>query len=314
MEVSSHALVQSRVEGVRFDVAVFTNLSHDHLDFHGSMEDYFAAKASLFEPGRTGVAVVNADDPWGLRLLDRLRVPAVAVRADQVSDVRLEPGRSRFSWRGREVAVPLTGWVNLRNAQLAAEAALAVGIPPDVVADGLACAEPVPGRLEVVAAGGRHPFDVLVDYAHTPAALEAVLAEAERLARPRGGRTVVVFGAGGDRDPTKRPMMGEVAGRMADVVVVTSDNPRGEDPGAIIAAILAGVPEPVAALVEPDRRSAIERAVAAARPGDVVVIAGKGHETYQEVGRQRLPFDDRTVASEALARLGTASAGVTPEG
>jgi UDP-N-acetylmuramoyl-L-alanyl-D-glutamate--2,6-diaminopimelate ligase len=303
MEVSSHALVQSRVDAVRFDVAVFTNLSHDHLDFHGSMEAYFEAKAMLFEPERTDAAVVDVDTPWGRRLLERLRVPAVAVSRAGVHDVRLGVGRSAFTWRGVEVVVPLTGLVNVANAQLAAEAAVVLGVPPAVVAEGLASAQPVPGRMQVIDTGGLG-FCVLVDYAHTPAALETVLTEARRVAAGSGGRTIVVFGCGGDRDAMKRPAMGAAAAEGADVVVVTSDNPRHEDPGRIIEEVLRGISPPAEALVEPDRRRAIALAIRAARPGDVVVIAGKGHETVQVVGDQRLAFDDRAVAAEVLASLG----------
>jgi len=302
MEVSSHALVQSRVDTVRFDVAVFTNLSHDHLDFHGSMEAYFEAKAMLFEPERTRAAVVDADGPWGRRILERARVPAVAVRKTGVRDVRLGVGRSQFTWRGEDVAVPLTGLVNVSNAQLAAEAAVVLGIPPHVVAEGLSSAEPVPGRMEVIDTAGLG-FSVLVDYAHTPAALETVLAEARRVAAAPTGRTIVVFGCGGDRDAMKRPAMGDAAARGADVVVVTSDNPRHEDPGEIIEEVLRGVAPPAELLVEPDRRRAVERAIRKARPGDVVVVAGKGHETVQVVGDRRLPFDDRAVAAEVLESL-----------
>lgn len=305
MEVSSHALVQARVDGVRFDVAVFTNLSHDHLDFHGSMEDYFAAKALLFESDRSARAVIDVDDPWGSRLYDQVRIEASAVRVADLADIRLEAGRSQFFWRGLPVTIPLTGLVNVRNAHLAAEAAVALDLEPDVVAEGLAAAAPVPGRLERVVgtggAAGAAGVEVLVDYAHTPAALEAVLDEARRLAAPEGGRTIVVFGCGGDRDRSKRPVMGAVAAQKADVVVVTSDNPRSEDPGGIIAAVVAGVPATTRPVVEPDRRTAILRAIASARPGDVVVVAGKGHETYQEVGELRLAFDDREVAAAGLA-------------
>jgi UDP-N-acetylmuramoyl-L-alanyl-D-glutamate--2,6-diaminopimelate ligase len=306
MEVSSHALVQSRVDAVRFDVAVFTNLSHDHLDFHGSMEAYFQAKAELFRPERATAAVVDADDAWGRRLLEWTRVPAVAVTRAGVGDVRLEIGRSRFTWRDQEVVVPLTGLVNVTNAQLAAEAAVVLGVEPGVVAEGLAAASPVPGRLEVVETGDLG-FSVLVDYAHTPAALEAVLAEAGRVAARAGGRTIVVFGCGGDRDALKRPVMGGVAARSADVVVVTSDNPRHEDPEAIIAEVVRGIDRSSGVLVEPDRRRAVDAAIGLARPGDVVVVAGKGHEAVQEVGGRCLPFDDRVVAAEAVAALGSGS-------
>jgi UDP-N-acetylmuramoyl-L-alanyl-D-glutamate--2,6-diaminopimelate ligase len=309
MEVTSHGLAQSRVDGIHFDVAVFTNLSHDHLDFHQSMDAYFAAKASLFTPERTGVAVVNRDDPWGKRLVDRSGVPTVPVSDDQISDVRLEPGRSWFTWRGQQVQIALTGKVNVRNAHLAAEAAVALGVAPEVVAAGLSSAAPVPGRLEIVVPGsgqGSWPgFVVLVDYAHTPAALEAVLLEAQHFASDAGGRTIVVFGCAGDRDRGKRPIMGAVASRLADLAVVTSDNPRHEDPVAIVREVVAGVEPSSSHVVEPDRRSAIDLAIRSARPGDVVVVAGKGHETYQEVGDRRIPFDDREVVLESVARLGS---------
>ncbi len=302
MEVSSHALVQGRVDGFRFDVAVFTNLSHDHLDFHGSMAAYFEAKATLFEPERAKAAVVAADDPWGRRLLERLAIPSVAVRRTAVGDVRLEVGRSRFTWRGEEVDLPLTGLVNVANAHLAAETAIVLGVTPKVVAEGLSGARPVPGRMEVVDTANLG-FSALVDYAHTPAALEAVLVEARRLVAG-GGRTIVVFGCGGERDTLKRPAMGAVASRSADVCVVTSDNPRGETPDEIIHDVLRGVDRSATPVVEPDRRRAVETAIRLARPGDVVVVAGKGHETVQEVGGERFPFDDRVVVAEALASLG----------
>ncbi len=311
MEVSSHALDQARVDGMRFDVAVFTNLSHDHLDFHGTMERYFEAKASLFVPDRTDRAVVWADDEWGRRLLARGGVPMQAVRSDQASDVHLHVGRSTFRWRGRTVVLPFTGAVNVRNALVAAEAAMALGFPPDAVAAGLSAAAPVRGRLEVVAAPGPGgpPFAVLVDYAHTPAGLEVVLAEARELAGA-GGRVAVVFGCGGDRDRAKRPLMGTAAARGADLAVVTTDNPRHEDPDGIIAEVMAGARRAGAVEggtieVVPDRADAIRRALAWAQPGDVVVLAGKGHETTQERGADRVPFDDAVVARQALAERTT---------
>jgi UDP-N-acetylmuramoyl-L-alanyl-D-glutamate--2,6-diaminopimelate ligase len=300
MEVSSHALVQSRVDAIVFDVAVFTNLSHDHLDFHGSMEAYFEAKAMLFDPERAKAAVVNADDPWGRRLLDRARLAAVPVTRADVHDVQLEVGCSRFTWRGEQVALAHTGLVNVTNAQLAAEAAFVLGVAPRVVAEGLSAAEPVPGRMEVVGAFGLG-FTVLVDYAHTPTALEAVLTEARRLASARAGRTIAVFGCGGERDPLKRPLMGAVAAALADVVIVTSDNPRHEDPDTIIAEVVSGIDRAVHVVVEPDRRRAIAEAIGDARGGDVVVVAGKGHETAQVVGDRRIPFDDREVVRKVLA-------------
>jgi UDP-N-acetylmuramoyl-L-alanyl-D-glutamate--2,6-diaminopimelate ligase len=299
MEVSSHALVQSRVEGIRFDVAVFTNLSHEHLDFHGTMDAYFAAKATLFDPARAAAAVVNVDDEWGSRLASRVEVPTVAVRASELRDVRLDALGSRFVWRGRTVTIGLTGFVNVRNAQLAAEAAVALGVAPGAVAAGLEAAGPVPGRMEVLPTGDLG-FTVLVDYAHKPGALEAALRDARRLAA-RGGRVVVVFGCGGDRDPSKRPRMGAVADQLADVVVITSDNPRSEDPLAVIADVRSGMSGP--ATVEPDRRSAIRLALREASQGDVVLVEGKGHETTQVFADRAEPFDDRAVVAEELSSI-----------
>jgi UDP-N-acetylmuramoyl-L-alanyl-D-glutamate--2,6-diaminopimelate ligase len=317
MEVSSHALAQSRVEGIHFDVAVFTNLSHDHLDYHGTMEEYFEAKASLFTSSHALRGVVHADDPWGRRLMERARIPMVAVHHTDASDVVLGAGRTEFTWRGHRIVTPLTGAVNVDNTLLASEAALALDLEPAEIAAGLALVAAVPGRLQVIASpsapggagdGAGPPFTVLVDYAHTPAGLEVVLGEARGLASGTG-RVVSVFGCGGDRDRTKRPAMGEVAARLSDVAILTSDNPRREDPGAIIEQVLGGIPggrENPHVKVEPDRRRAIQRALDDARPGDVVVLAGKGHETYQEIAGQRFPFDDAVEARLALsARYGT---------
>jgi UDP-N-acetylmuramoyl-L-alanyl-D-glutamate--2,6-diaminopimelate ligase len=326
MEVSSHALVQSRVDGIHFDVAVFTNLSHDHLDYHGTMEDYFEAKAELFTSNHALRAVVNADDPWGRRLLDRGKIPMTAVHHSDAGDVVLRPGRTEFTWRGHRVATPLTGGVNVDNAMLAAEAALALDLElePGEIAAAMTHLRPVPGRLQVIAAPGsqdgdpasgrnaagggkrlpRPPFTVLVDYAHTPAGLEVVLAEARRLGPGRARRVISVFGCGGNRDRAKRPVMGAVAAAGSDVAILTSDNPRDEDPLAIIEEVLAGVAggrENPVIVVEPDRRVAIRRALDAAAPGDVVVIAGKGHETYQEIAGRRLSFDDAVEARDALS-------------
>ncbi len=299
MEVSSHALAQSRVDAITFDVAVFTNLSRDHLDYHATMADYGAAKARLFEPARAATGVVWAEDQFGRTLLHSARIPMVAVTRDMATAVTVGVGGSTFTWRGRPVATGLTGAYNVDNALLAAEAALAAGVPADAVVTGLGRAPAVPGRMEVVATPSRGDrCTVLVDYAHTPAALATVLAEARSLAGP-DGRVLVVFGCGGDRDAGKRPEMGAVAGTLADLVWVTSDNPRHEDPSAIIGQVVAGVPAGTALAVEPDRAAAITDAVTAARPADVVVVAGKGHETYQQIGDDRRPFDDRLVASAA---------------
>jgi UDP-N-acetylmuramoyl-L-alanyl-D-glutamate--2,6-diaminopimelate ligase len=309
MEVSSHALAQSRVDGIHFDVAVFTNLSHDHLDYHRTMEDYYRAKAALFTSERAVQGVVSTDDRWGRRLLAEARIPVVPVSRADASNVELAAGCSTFTWRSLPVRLAMTGAVNVENALLAAEAAVALGVDPPEVAAGLGAAPPVPGRMEALATPvpGGPDVTVLVDYAHTPAGVEVALAEARRLAGS-GGRVLVVFGCGGDRDREKRPMMGAAAAGGADLAVLTSDNPRHEDPAAIVEQVLGGV-EPSAAearaagrlVVEPDRRRAIELAVTAAAPGDVVVVAGKGHETVQEIGDRRLPFDDRAVVKELLA-------------
>jgi UDP-N-acetylmuramoyl-L-alanyl-D-glutamate--2,6-diaminopimelate ligase len=312
MEVSSHALVQSRVEGIHFDVAVFTNLSHDHLDYHETMEAYFKVKSSLFTSDHALRGVVNADDPWGQRLLQEARIPMVALHRSDASSVVLLPGHTEFRWRGHRVSTPLTGAVNVDNALLAAEAALTLGLEPAETAEALSAVSPPPGRLQVISvptpvagdASDSPPFTVLVDYAHTPAGLEVVLGEARGLTA-EGGRVVVVFGCGGNRDRAKRPKMGRAASLLSDVAVLTSDNPRDEDPMAIIEQVLDGVaPGPRdngAFVVEPDRRLAIRRALGEARAGDVVIIAGKGHETYQEIGGRRLPFDDVVEARRALS-------------
>ncbi len=307
MEVSSHGLALHRVDGTRFAVAVFTNLSQDHLDFHHTMDEYFEAKATLFTPAFTDRAVICSDDPRGRELLARLDGPRSGVTATAYSlgdaeDLTLSPAGASFSWRGEPVELALAGRFNVTNALAAAAAAEALGIEPAVVARGLSAATPVPGRFEAVDGGQR--FTVLVDYAHKPDALKQALLAARELVA-EGGRLRVVFGCGGDRDAAKRPLMGEVATGLADDVILTSDNPRSEDPQAIIDDIRAGItPSAGAAVaVEPERRDAIERAVADAQPGDVVVIAGKGHETTQTAGDTVRPFDDREVARAALAAV-----------
>ena len=298
MEVSSHALALDRVEGMRFAVAVFTNLSRDHLDFHASMEDYFAAKARLFEPERSAAAVVNADDPHGRLLSDAARVPTRTYSLDDVSDLDVGVTSSTGTWRGHRLHVPLGGAFNVGNALAAATAAVELGVEVADALAGIAAAEPVPGRFEVVS---DDPM-VVVDYAHTPDGLEQLLRSVRGAAG--GGRVLVVFGAGGDRDRDKRPAMGEAVSRLADVALVTSDNPRSEDPEAILDAIVAGAAGPAELVREVDRRRAISLALTEARPGDVVVVAGRGHEPEQDVGGRLLPFDDRTVVREELARLG----------
>jgi UDP-N-acetylmuramoyl-L-alanyl-D-glutamate--2,6-diaminopimelate ligase len=301
MEVSSHALAQHRVDGTRFAVAVFTNLSRDHLDFHGTMEDYFRAKARLFEPALADQAVVNVDDVRGRLLRDAAVVPTTAYSLDDAVDLRVSAHESRFTWRGQPVRVPLGGRFNVSNALAAATACSVLGVADDVIAAGLAAAPSVPGRFEAVDEG--QPFHVVVDYAHTPDGLEHVLTAARELT---GGRVLLVFGAGGDRDRTKRPAMGEAAARLADVVFLTSDNPRHEPPGAIIDEVAVGIPPATGLTIEPDRRAAIAAALAAAAAGDVVVIAGKGHETTQTIGDDVRPFDDRAVAADELRDLAAA--------
>jgi UDP-N-acetylmuramoyl-L-alanyl-D-glutamate--2,6-diaminopimelate ligase len=300
MEVSSHALALHRVDGTRFAVAVFTNLGRDHLDFHDSLEDYFAAKSRLFSPELSDVAVVGLDDPHGRLLRDAARIPTRVYSLADVDDLELGPRSSTGRWRGQRLRVPLGGAFNVRNALAAATAAVELGVDEATVVEGLAAAPPVPGRFEAVALEA--PFTAVVDYAHTPDALEALLGAARAVAAP-GARLLVTFGCGGDRDRAKRPAMGEVAARLADVVVVTSDNPRSEDPAAIADAVRRGATGPGAVTTVLDRREAIATVLAEAGPGDVVVVAGKGHETTQDAGGTAAPFDDRSVVAEEWARV-----------
>ena len=301
MEVSSHALELGRARGIHFASRVFTNLTQDHLDFHPSMEAYFQAKRRLFEG--PGPAVVNLDDAYGRRLAEELPGAVTYAIDAEGADVRarevsFDAGGARFRCEtpdgAADVRMRLPGLFNVQNALAAIAAARTLGVPLDTAAAALARAERVPGRFEPVDEG--QPFAVLVDYAHTPEALDNVLRAARALATD--GRLHVVFGAGGDRDRSKRPVMGRIAAELADRVLVTSDNPRSEDPEAIVREILAGAGE---VEWELDRRRAIAQAVMTAEPGDVVVIAGKGHEQGQEfAGGRKEPFDDVTVVREAL--------------
>jgi UDP-N-acetylmuramoyl-L-alanyl-D-glutamate--2,6-diaminopimelate ligase len=329
MEVSSHALALGRVRGIRFAVAAFTNLTQDHLDFHSDMEDYFLAKRRLFGVGDDAQAspdrfVVNVDDLFGRRLAAELAPTAlltVSPRGEKAAGLRVSA--SSFDSRGARftvelgdgepvnVALPLPGEFNIANAMMALGIAVALGIDLPAAAAALADAPRVPGRFEPVDAG--QPFAVLVDYAHTPDSLENVLEAARRLT-PSPRRVICVFGAGGDRDRAKRPLMGAIGARLADVAVVTSDNPRSESPGAIIDEIVAGIDPPAEhdVLVEVDRRAAIAAALGRAERDDTVVIAGKGHEQGQEFeGGRKIPFDDREVAREELAKLGSSGGGAT---
>lgn len=303
MEVSSHALVQDRVTGTHFDVGVFTNLSPDHLDYHGSMEAYFQAKATFFRGGRVDAAVVNADDEYGRRLIDELHDTDMAVtayRRSDATDVEMRLDGSAFTWRGQRVELSLPGHFNLENAIAAAEAVRYTGMSDAAIAAGLSAAGQVGGRFEVVATAHDGKPTVIVDYSHTPAGIEQVLRSVRAI--DADAAVCIVFGAGGDRDREKRPLMAAAAEANADTVVITSDNPRSEDPDAIIADVLAGLATPEAVLVEPDRRAAIAKALAAAGEQAVVVIAGKGHETTQTIGDVAHEFDDRAVARELLAR------------
>jgi UDP-N-acetylmuramoyl-L-alanyl-D-glutamate--2,6-diaminopimelate ligase len=297
IEVSSHALVQHRIAGTRFAVAAFTNLSPEHLDYHGSMDDYFEAKSSLFTADRASVGVVNGDDPWGRKLIEAASIPMIPFSRTDVSDLRLRPRAATFEWDGQRVALQFGGAFNVLNAVAAATIGRVLGVDAKTIAAGLSAAPPVPGRFQTI--DHNQPFLVIVDFAHTPASLEEVL----HAARPVAGRLITVFGCGGDRDRAKRPAMGEVATRLSDLAFVTSDNPRSEDPRTIIDQVRAGVQRPEVLVVEPDRRAAIAAALAAARPGDVVVLAGKGHETVQLIGERAVPFDDRQVARDALDDL-----------
>ncbi|MGH3497500.1 MAG: UDP-N-acetylmuramoyl-L-alanyl-D-glutamate--2,6-diaminopimelate ligase [Nocardioidaceae bacterium] len=308
LEVSSHALVQGRVDGVRFDVATFLNLGRDHLDFHADMEDYYAAKASLFTEQRAKRAVINVDDAHGRRLIEETSLPVVTFSpsggdADwRASDPRPGPCGTHVlvdGPRGLQFAAysPLSGSFNVANTLAALVTLSVAGVDAETAARGIAGAPGVPGRMQRVDAG--QDFTVLVDYAHKPDALQAVLSAVRPVT---DGRVIVVIGAGGDRDPGKRPLMGEIGARLADVLVVTDDNPRGEDPARIRAQVLAGVGTHGRSHVHEigDRGEAIRYAIDTARSGDTLVVAGKGHETGQEVAGVTHPFDDTVVVTAAI--------------
>ncbi len=316
IEASSHALEQERVWGMPVDVAIWTNLTQDHLDYHGTMEAYFEAKARLFAGVGTippRVAVVNADDAWGQRLLGReLRSEVLTYGLDagdyRAERVALHAGRTEFTVRtprgSLEMQSPLTGRVNVYNVLAATCAAVERGLGLEEIAHTVGALRQVPGRFEIVPEQGTG-LTVVVDYAHTDDALRNLTMLARELVTERGGRVITVFGCGGDRDRTKRAKMGRVAGQGSDLVVVTSDNPRTEEPGAIIDEVMVGVRETgVDCVVEEDRAGAVEIALRAAVPGDIVLIAGKGHERVQILREGTVPFDDVDVAREILERLG----------
>ena len=305
MEVSSHALDQERTAGLTFDVAIFTNLTRDHLDYHHTMEDYFAAKRKLFESSPR-VAILNVDDPYGVRLKAESSSRLVYTYGLQQGDFHannlyMAPAGMRFTLATPQGEVPLatrlTGKINVYNLLAASAAAMARGLSFEEVAQGAASLDFVPGRFQSVDCGQN--FAVVVDYAHTDDALRNIIAVAREFVDKGGGRVITLFGCGGDRDRSKRPLMGQAAGAGSDVVVLTSDNPRGEDPLAIIDQVLPGLSgTPV--IVEPDRRHAIELAIAQAQPGDLVLLAGKGHEKTQTIGERVIPFDDVAIAQQVL--------------
>lgn len=324
MEVSSHALALHRVDGTRFAVVAFTNLSQDHLDFHGDLEDYFAAKARLFTPAFAPIGLANADDEHGRRLLASPHIDTLGLSLDgaagaawRATDLAVGRGGCRFTAHGPEglsveLSTRLSGRFNAANALTAFAMLVTGGVDPSLAAEGIAALRGVPGRLEPVDAG--QPFTALVDYAHTPEAVATMLSTL-RDTLPASGRLLVVLGCGGDRDAAKRPLMGAAAARLADVAILTSDNPRSEDPQGILDQVVGGA-QSVAAeqrgevLVQIDRAAAIGLAVSRAQPGDVLVVAGKGHEQGQEIAGVVHPFDDRTALRAELAAQGFA--GATP--
>ena len=308
LEVSSHALALHRVDGTEFDAVVFTNLGHDHLDLHGSQEEYFRAKARLFSPDFSRLAVINVDDPYGRLLADTVEGPefrVVAVSTDDVGDVYVDAASHRYRWRGLEVEVPIGGRFNVANSLIALTTAVELGVEPVDAVAALRSVAVVPGRFQLVRtpAADRLGLTIVVDYAHTPDGLGEILTSARAVAG--GNSVVVVFGCGGERDRPKRPEMGRTAAELADRVIVTSDNPRSEEPIAIIDDILGGVAADYRARVvtDPDRRSAIRTALESAHRGDVVVIAGKGHERTQEYADRTVDFDDVRVAADILEAL-----------
>jgi len=316
MEVSSHALAQGRVWGLKYDVAIFTNLTRDHLDFHGTMENYLAAKRSLFD-GRNGVsprvAVVNLDDPHGFEIAAAARTSGAEVFSYgldhgefRANEVEMLASGMRFAMTTPQGTVPiatrLTGKVNSYNLLAASAAAMARGLKLEEIATGTAALDHVPGRFQTVDSG--QPFTVVVDYAHTDDALKNLIALSREFVGKTGGRVITLFGCGGDRDRTKRPLMGRVAGEGSDFVVLTSDNPRNEDPSAIIGDVLPGLElTGTDYVVEPARAVAIALAIDAAKPGDLVLLAGKGHERVQVLSDRTIPFDDAQVARQVLSSL-----------
>ncbi len=316
MEVSSHGLAQGRVQGCPFEVAVFTNLTQDHLDYHQDMEDYFQAKALLFSPQYlSGKAIINLDDAYGQRLIDQLAKDKVW--SYSVSNPNADLYTTELSYQATGVSgilhtpegeipfnSPLVGQFNLANLLAAVGTAIHLGLKLPLIASSLTQFNGVPGRMERVQLDENQDISVIVDYAHTPDSLENLLVAARPFIT---GKMICVFGCGGDRDRKKRPLMGQIVAKLADLAVVTSDNPRTEDPQRILDDIIAGIPDTVSPLVICDRATAIATAISQAQPGDGVLIAGKGHEDYQILGTEKIHFDDREQAREALAKRQVAS-------
>ena len=303
MEVTSHALVLQRIIGTHFDAVVFLNLSPEHLDFHKTQEQYFAAKASLFANQYSSLGIINRDDVHGRLLVDATEIKTVNFGLDDIEHIEVTASSHSYVWRKKTVQVPVGGKFNVSNSLAAATVAASLGVDIVDIVAGLATAGTVAGRFQSISDSA--PFDVIVDYAHTPDALQRVLEATREIIAP-GGKIILVFGCGGDRDRAKRPQMGAIAAAEADCVIVTSDNPRSEEPMDIAHQIVSGIEDSdrrTSVSVELDRRSAIELALMTARKGDVVIIAGKGHETTQTIGNQVLPFNDALVASELIGAL-----------
>ena len=309
MEVSSHALHQSRVYGIDYDVAVFTNLTQDHLDYHGTMDEYFKAKKILFDSlSEDAVAVTNCDDEWGMKIVSttkgRTISYGVSEKADvRATDIRLSMDGTTFKVRSANkeysVSSPLVGKFNVYNILSAYSTGIALGYEHEKIASGISSVKNVRGRFERIQSP--KGWTAIIDYAHTPDALEKCLRTIhDVLPKENRGRIITVFGAGGDRDKTKRPLMGKIAGSLSDIAIVTSDNPRTEDPQQIINEIVAGIPREAAVSREVDRRTAIHTALQQARAGDIVLIAGKGHEDYQVIGKEKRHFSDREVVQDFI--------------
>ena len=297
MEVSSHALLQNRISRMTYDAAIFTNLSLDHLDYHGDMESYYKAKSSLFSPTHSKLAVINADNQFGKRLMNEVEIPQVSFSLNDVDIVERTLIKTTFRWKGKIIELKLPGVFNLENALAAAVTAEALGFNREVIAKGLESAKGTPGRFELLTHSDEEPY-VIVDYCHTPDGLEKILLSINELLP--GARTHIVFGCGGDRDTSKRAQMGMISETHATNVYLTSDNPRSEDQMAIINDILAGIHDTELVYINPDRREAIFHAVTTANQDDVVLIAGKGCEPYQEISGTLHPFLDSDVGREAL--------------